>query len=56
MRMIKLCVITFLVLEILAFLVHFNELLNYIGNVFMAFIPIFIIIVAVFWMIRAMFR
>lgn len=56
MRVIKLCVATLLVLEVLAFVVHFNELLGYIGSAFVALVPIFIIIAVIIWLLRSIFR
>lgn len=52
MRIVKLCVITLLVLEVLAIITHFDELLNYTGNIFKLFMPIFIIAVGIVWLIK----
>lgn len=55
MRIVKLCVITLLVLEVLAIVTHFNELLSYTGNVISAFMPIFIMAAAIIWLIKKIF-
>ena len=39
-----------------AFVVHFNELLGYIGSAFVALVPIFIIIAVIIWLLRSIFR
>lgn len=55
MRIIKLCLITLLALEVLAIIAHFDKLLSYTGNVFGAFIPIFIMAAAMVWLIKKIF-
>lgn len=47
---------TFLVLEALAIITHLNILIGYVGNVFVALLPGFFIILAIIWMIKAIFR
>lgn len=56
MRILKLCLITLIVLEVLAIITHFDELLSYTGSVFGAFIPLFIMAAAIIWMIKKIFR
>ena len=56
MRILKLCAITLLVLVVLSFIVHFNELLNYVGNAIIALLPIIITIVANRYTYRTIFR
>lgn len=56
MNVLKLYLVTLIGLELIAFIVHFNELLNYIGNAFMAFMPSFIMIVAMIWLVRSIFK
>ena len=56
MRILKLCAITLLVLVVLSFIVHFNELLNYVGNSIVALLPIIITIAAIIWLMKTIFR
>lgn len=55
MNILKLCLITALVLEVLAIITHFNVLLKIAGNVVYAFMPIFIIAGAIVWMVKRIF-
>lgn len=55
MRIAKLCMFTLLVLEVLAIIIHFDELLSYTGNIFGAFMPIFIMAAAIVWLIKKIF-
>ena len=55
MRILKICLITLLVLEVLAIVTHFDELLIYTGNIVSAFMPIFIMAAAIVWMIKKIF-
>ncbi len=55
MRFIKICLITLLVLEVLAIVTHFNELLSYTGNVVNAFMPVFVMAAVIIWMIKRIF-
>lgn len=56
MNVLKLYLVTLIGLELVAFIIHFNELLNYIGSAFMAFMPSFIMIVAMIWLVRSIFK
>ncbi|WP_162610633.1 hypothetical protein [Blautia sp. An249] len=55
MRIVKLCLITLLVLEVLAIIAHFDELLSFTGNMVGAFMPVFIMMAALIWMIKKIF-
>lgn len=55
MRILKLCLGTLLVLEVLAIVTHFNELLGYTGNIVSAFMPIFIMAAAIVWLLKKIF-
>lgn len=55
MRILKLSLVTLLVLEVMAIVVHFDELLGYTGNVVNAFMPIFIMAAAIVWIIKKIF-
>lgn len=55
MRVVKLCLITLLVLEVLAIITHFDSLLSYTGNVFNAYMPIFIMAAAIVWLLKLIF-
>lgn len=55
MRILKICLVTLLVLEVLAIVVHFNELLSYTGNIVSAFMPIFIVAAAIVWLLQKIF-
>lgn len=55
MRILKLSLITLLVLEVLAIVTHFEELMSYTGNVISAFMPVFIAAAAIVWMIKKIF-
>ena len=52
MKYVKLCLITLLVLEVLAIATHLNELMSLTGNVFNALLPIFAILAVIVWMIK----
>lgn len=56
MRMVKLCVITLIVLEILAIVTHFDVLLRYTGSVISAFMPIFIIGIGFVMILKSVFK
>lgn len=56
MRMLKLCAITLLVLEVIAIVVHFDELLTYTGNVISSCIPLFVIAAVIIWMVKQFFK
>lgn len=55
-KVLKVGLGTFLVLEILALLTHLDVLMNYVGNIFGALVPIFIMIAAIIWMVKSLFR
>lgn len=55
MRILKLCLITLLVLEVLAIVTHFGELLSYTGSIVSAFMPIFIMAAAIVWLLKKIF-
>ena len=55
MRIVKLYLITLLVLEVLAIITHFSELLSYTGNIINAFMPVFIMAAAIVWLIKKIF-
>ena len=55
MRILKLFLITLLVLEVLAIVTHFSELLSYTGNIVGAFMPIFIVAAAIVWLLKRIF-
>lgn len=56
MRILKLCLITLLVLEVLAIVTHFSELLSYTGSIVSAFMPIFIMAAAIVWLLKKYFN
>lgn len=56
MKYLKLYVVTLLGLEVLAIIVHFNELLDYFGSLAMALMPVFLIIGAILMLFKIMFK
>lgn len=55
-KIVKVVLLTLLVLEILAIITHMDALLGYVGNVFTALIPGFIMIVVMIWLIKSLFK
>lgn len=55
-NMLKIVIGTFLALEILAIITHFGELVDYVGSVFSAVLPVFIIFIGIVWMIKSIIK